>query len=467
MSYTFNPQSTKEENISKFLEYVYNNHCMCESSCYSIQNVSIATFKKTSNCNQIIESDTEEDYYSSVREITLLFVHYRLLRIVSGRYYLNGISRFTWNNVKKIEDTYTRGLFWIFRKAIVDSVVKSLLKEYTDVIAYSVGSVKLTSDYDISVYGNPGHISALISDFKKAIGLFFKNSSESLFDTNLYGTSFINFSPSAEKSGLYTKHTCQESTFNYLRESPVYQHSQFIFAMVFYYSVLAHVFDSDTIEKIWDSLDATVSEHASTVYYYIQNQGWEYSKLVAAGTLSIPQGVLEKYYLGSELLLQSDYTSICSFFSSEAYLTRGAFMDVVVNAQMCKGSMKVTLGIDALIQSAIENLAFAILHGNKKYTERAVLSLETAGYCDLASKLYGLYKESIDNYEIGIIKKSNDNVIVIKVIQGIVKRYIVNLKESSVPLYDMAIAEVQISRSTVGSRKISREKFPSESSLVG
>jgi hypothetical protein len=74
------------------------------------------------------------------------------------------------------------------------------------------------------------------------------------------------------------------------------------------------------------------------------------------------------------LLGTSDYTSLVNFYGTETYFTRGAFLDIVVNKQMCKTSIQLQ-DID-YISSILENSGFFFLHNDKtKYFIRVVNTL--------------------------------------------------------------------------------------------
>lgn len=103
---------------------------------------------------------------------------------------------------------FTIAMFWYFRKAIVDNLVQHV---YTTVTrktrirdemwdfdskisghschALSVGSVNITSDYDISLYGTC--VTPVLRGFHKNFLRIFSEKSSEVFDTNIYGSSFI------------------------------------------------------------------------------------------------------------------------------------------------------------------------------------------------------------------------------------------------------------------------------------
>lgn len=78
-------------------------------------------------------------------------------------------------------------------------------------------------------------------------------------------------------------------------------------------------------------------------------------------------------------LLYNNYISFVNYNGSETYFTRGAFLDVVVNQQMCSKDMddKILLTNHDYFDSFVENIADLMVHYHKeKYTTRAQLALK-------------------------------------------------------------------------------------------
>lgn len=75
----------------------------------------------------------------------------------------------------------------------------------------------------------------------------------------------------------------------------------------------------------------------------------------------------------------SNYISFVNYNGSETYFTRGAFLHVVINEQMCKDadeSLKIKLNDDDYIDSFIENISELMMHYHKtKYLDRAKRAL--------------------------------------------------------------------------------------------
>jgi hypothetical protein len=66
--------------------------------------------------------------------------------------------------------------------------------------------------------------------------------------------------------------------------------------------------------------------------------------------------------------------SLINVFTAESYYTRGAFLDVVVNQQMCKSGV-LQVDRDAYIDSFTENVAEHLIHSKQKYHDRATAAL--------------------------------------------------------------------------------------------
>ena len=72
----------------------------------------------------------------------------------------------------------------------------------------------------------------------------------------------------------------------------------------------------------------------------------------------------------------NNFISFINYNGQETYFTRGAFIDIVVNNQMCKNEI-VKLSDDEILDSFIENVSDLMVHYNKsKYVERIKKSTE-------------------------------------------------------------------------------------------
>jgi hypothetical protein len=126
------------------------------------------------------------------------------------------------------------------------------------------------------------------------------------------------------------------------------------------------------------------------------------------------------------VLLTNMYISLVNYYGSETYFTRGAFLDVVVNQQMCGGGVrlcerggmipkwlsgklrrkgrvipeevgKVSLSKAEMVDSVIENIGEMMMHVSRvKYVDRVeggVIRLGLGGrveYCKLLGEIRGI-----------------------------------------------------------------------------
>jgi hypothetical protein len=145
-----------------------------------------------------------------------LFISKGLLNKIGNNYFLlNTNKRFTWNNIKQLKEKHidldddviqeiydifnddikydllvlVKCLFWFFRKAVVDSFLSDIInnskKIYKNAVIYaiSVGSMKLTSDYDISLDTEYEISAMIIQKYNKIIETVFRDVSSEIFDT--------------------------------------------------------------------------------------------------------------------------------------------------------------------------------------------------------------------------------------------------------------------------------------------
>lgn len=104
--------------------------------------------------------------------------------------------------------TFVQMLFWYFRKAVVDHLVMligSLGFRGSECKAISVGSTRITSDYDLTVQGLCSD--DIIKRFHVFFWHIFGNTSDQVFDTNLYGSSFV-VNSKVPNNPLFVKWNC-------------------------------------------------------------------------------------------------------------------------------------------------------------------------------------------------------------------------------------------------------------------
>ncbi len=455
--YAFNKQDSVEAQKQAFVDYSYKTHCICEDSCVVYNAAAtLSTIKSsTKTCNMIFLPLNPENYSRSIKNILDLFVSIGLVNIDNARYHLFNGNLLTWTNIKKISDKDTRALFWLFRKCVVDCIIKNILAHgYESLTVYSVGSIKLTSDYDITVYGSLVSVHMLVSQFNDVFRRIFHDSSDSVFDTNVYGTSFMNFD---FEDTRFTRLDCNGASLTYLKRDPVYIESQFVWALTGYYNTLILTVGKGIAEQVFEGINSEYTRMAITLHSYLMNQSMSYTAILKRGQLSNNPGVQQEYKT-SPLLMYTDYISLANFHASEAYLTRGAFMDVVVNAQVCKGK-GVELDVHECVQSAIENLYFFISHpSSTKYLHRTESALER--FSDLTghnckAHLERLEELSKTEWSTEIAQQLADcsvgRVNAIVILEDVIKTYTEKYTESTsiVPIYTVAYSGVPLDDNSV------------------
>lgn len=328
-----------------------------------------------------------------------------------------------WTTIKNL-DTSLLTRMWFFRKAIVDCCIKFILTElktldvYTDaeidsIKIFAVGSVKLTSDYDLTVYSSPTLSVYIIRRFGQIIQDLFNETPDIIFDTNVYGKGFVEFkdiTPEMNDHG-YILGECGEKKFYYLRDDPIYYDSQLMWALTKFIQGTKFALGEDIYKQVSFFYKNNLRElytghqhldHAEYMLEYLSNKQFDYS-----GLLGLSDYILKSKYTDSKILKMTDYISVTNFFGMETYYTKGAFMDVVIMNQTCKNEklMNVKLEIIDYLVSIIENTGFFFLHNEKdKYLLRILGSLNKIidqtstfiGSGKLSSKIPKIIKTELD-----------------------------------------------------------------------
>lgn len=446
---------------NEFLKYVFVRHCSCvgsdkNSTC--LTEGSFAYYKQfaqtlqENNCSQIKLSDEKEDYLNSVNTILDLFVKLKYiykkssimspvkrrgsLDSLSQRFYISkpGFEKgmkLTWENIKSIDDPKRQGMFWFLRKAIVDCLVKysleqtmeskRYLKDIDRIQIFSVGSTKITSDYDLTIYSNPTITVEIIRIFQDTFDLLFSSESSDVFDTNVYGKGFIEFSLNKDHVNEYIYATCGNVSFYHIKQNDVYSDSQLMWSLIKYLSALQESLGEDishstikylnkNLQKYYDNKDSTHLKVAKRVFDHLNNEEITYETILAnENNLKNTEEILDlirdyKSITNSQdddidlakILRLTDFISLVNFYGVETYYTKGAFMDVVVNGQMCKSHTSVNLSLLDYTNSVIENVSFFLLHNEKtKYLIRIRDTLSVI-----------LQKEDTSNEHYDNVKKS-------------------------------------------------------------
>jgi hypothetical protein len=362
-----------------------------------------------------------------------LFRKNGLIRYKQNMYFLlNTNMRFKWNNIKRLTirdikeyiKEYTKefkddirlkylgkdediseaemllmvkSLFWYFRKVVVDSIISDLINfDNLDIKAMSVGSTRMTSDYDVTLDGKYKDNARLIKKYNRFIEILFMDDSEGVFDTNVYGVSFIKdmsrdvvITPLIdileEKIDVsnkavidaFDKEHVRCGKFNYISsDDKNFIISQHIWAFIKLLLRLNKVQQQDE-ELFGLFLDDLSKKFSENVYYNtavsFMNK-YESDTNYYQKTVGDAKRFLGKEIKGEDKYFVSNFISYVNFNGSETYLTNGAFLDVVVNSQMCKGRKEdmVKMDINSYLDSFVENLSDLITHYHKvKYLNRA------------------------------------------------------------------------------------------------
>lgn len=429
-------------------------------------------------CNKIRvgNGDVLSEVYGNVKSISMskialvlkfveLFRSNGLIKKKQNMYFLlDSNMRLTWNNIKRLtvqdikgvrKDTIEKlssiyfltsvndmellliikSLFWYFRKAIVDSILSDIISlEDLNVKAMSVGSTKLTSDYDITLDGTYKSCGKVIMKYNRFVEVLFMDDSESVFDTNVYGVSFIkekgivitpdiNDTNDSNKiiTDAFNKEHLKCGGFNYiLSNDKDFIISQHIWAFIKLLMNLNKVQD----EEVFGLFLLDLSKNFGDNLYYKTAGGfmnkYESNTEYYQKTVSDANRFLDKVQDGDEKskYIVSNFISYVNYNGSETYLTNGAFLDVVVNNQMCRKKREdmIALDFNSYLDSFIENLSDLIVHYHKtKYLDRARdafkkmlelgIGFDSKLSCDLLLKRFECESGNIGEYIIGILDK--------------------------------------------------------------
>lgn len=389
---------------------MYKEICQCTTQCFDISNKNQDLKNQyqlnTSNtiiCNKIVaNTDSNENVYVNLINGALKYLVLKKHLVKIGlKYYItnsnnNIMMKLSWSNIKNIESTNLKELFWTFRKLIVDSILKIIIIKYdlSKVLnVYSVGSNNLSSDYDITLYTTYDNVHEenkviykTIDLFKYIFNQYFGESSSIVFDTNVYGKSYIKIYPKNYTVSEYISKyydfipNCNQQTedlYVLKKDVSVNKSSQISWALIKflknvkellgeviyndYFSFLSNNLHLNDGNEYFTKIQNTILFLTNTEYTYndlIQNEKRDYD--------------LYKDKYGSELSFVNDYTSFVNFYGEETYFTRGAFIDTVVNSQMCNTNA-VEMYTDDYIASILENAGFFFIHSDKlKYLKRTL-----------------------------------------------------------------------------------------------
>ena len=398
-----------------FVDYVFSN-CLCKEQCNPIDIITktkvfkepIPVVELDENpvpieidiCNEIkieIHNTIEEynksikNYEKSIADIIQLMTHLNFIKIKhTNNMYLNTKEPFRWDSIKKMyESNYDSeyiSYMWLFRKVIVDlilniSIMYVLLEKkkkesrinifgtYTlpELHVFSVGSTRVTSDYDITVYTNDSIMTAnILKKFNHIFIKYFKYKSSEVFDTNIYGRGFILFtSPSKQLQNIYEYYdSCTPYRFNYIKDNESCYYSQFMWAIC---KLIKDIPESiDILKSYKDSNVNKLINYSTSMINYLDNKtrGLSYEKVILN-----EEEIKNKYNKINQFIAETDYISLANYYGIETYFSKGAFMHTVINLQMCTVS-KINLSNNDYACSIVENAAFYLHSHKEKYLIR-------------------------------------------------------------------------------------------------
>ena len=297
--------------------------------------------------------------------------------------------------------TYIRYIFWYFRKYVVDTMVSSSLLKH-NVTGLSVGSTNITSDYDVTIYGDSYvNISAAIIEFNETFLKTFHEPSSDVFDTNLYGVSAINMvtemkPPSSKLSHNTDKFatlfspnvkTCGNKQFKYTNVDAKSEVSQHVWALV---TVLMHLkdieeFDSKIYAYLMNKLqfvcEGLNDQLGSNNFCNLLSVAEKFTNTYPINLGRYPEVVKSLENTKVDLNDFNNFISFVNYNGMETYVCRGTFLDVVVNQQMCQKKPTVVLSNEEYFDSFIENTACLLSHFRKtKYLDRVKYAFQNMKY---------------------------------------------------------------------------------------
>jgi len=293
-------------------------------------------------------------------------------------YLLSKNTLLTWDNIKK-QSIQIKQILFNFRKKIVDTLIKKIFDVFpdcliNDCISNASGSVgpeaTLDSDYDLTIAGHY-KVSQMIQIFNSVIEKVFKASPSEVFDTNLYGYSFLIPPNSTSNNRLIWdidqigKYSClfsneiksyEQDEWAYLRLfSFCYKHNQ----PIRFLNEKINNFFIDGLFKMQPTKKAN--------NYILQMK--EFENLINTNT-DLKTNKMNNKELELVKKQVIDSLSHMNYYGDETYFTQGAFIHVVGTMfyyRKEENYKKVLLFKSYyLIHSMIENLAYFIHAFEKK-----------------------------------------------------------------------------------------------------
>lgn len=370
-------ESCNFETQDGFKKCVYEYLCQCSTQCYGMQGDN----KKTEFCSQITSGD-RGIFQGYIIKVIDFFTKENLVKKIGIKYYITvpnePVLKLSWENIKGIKDINTKTLFWLFRKLIVDSLLKVITSEMTDsqVQIYSVGSADISSDYDITLYGSSNSKKYIIEEFDIMFKELFGEASAVVFDTNIYGKAYISFDKDEFKGYTSRKAIkCDNQPEFRCLNTRGSRPSQLMWGIVKYLRDFREAFGEHMYNDYYNYLrkytgkDKLLSISHKTLMT-LKNKDPSNTNYVSL--FDKEEEFLDMYSDDKRLDGIHDYISLVNFFGIETYFTYGAFVDTVVNSQMCP-TRKIKLDEIDYIVSILENAGFFFTHNTKsKYMIRVI-----------------------------------------------------------------------------------------------
>lgn len=417
-------------NLDKIMRF--HNKTLDKVELGSCNNINIDVRENVDSVYKNLGSLSKSKIALAIKFIELFQANKLINRRQNTYFLLNGNMKLRWNNIKglnikdindfkkengdiidKISNIYTGGeyklsdvelvlmiksLFWYFRKVIVDSIISDIIRmDNLKIVARSVGSTKISSDYDITLDGTYKSNAWVIKRYNRFIDILFMDDSERVFDTNVYGVSFIRnkgnvITPGEEfdkKIDLsnrmimdaFDKEHLKCGKFDYILSDDLnFVVSQHIWALIKMLLKLNEVQNRD--EGLSDVFMGDLSKYfGENIYYkaaldfinkYDSNTDY-YQETVNDINDFLSKSISNNKDKEDIKYVVSNFISYVNYNGSETYLTNGAFLDVVVNNQMCKNNENIIkLDFNSYLDSFIENLSDLMKHYQKvKYLDRA------------------------------------------------------------------------------------------------
>lgn len=301
-----------------------------------------------------------------------------IIIIDNKSYLLSKNTLLTWDNIKK-QSIQIKQILFDFRKKIVDALINKIFKVFPAClnnicISNASGSVgpeaTLDSDYDLTIAGHY-QVSTMIQIFNSVIEKVFKASPSEVFDTNLYGYSFLIPQNSTSKNRLIWeidqigKYSCLFSN-----EIKSYKQDKWAYLRLFSFCYNHYTrirFLNEEINNFFINglFKMKATEKANN---YI-SQMKEFENLINTNTDTILETdkIIDKELVKQQVI---DSLSHMNYYGDETYFTQGAFIHVVGTMfyyRKEENHKKVLLFKSYyLIHSMIENLAYFIHAFEKK-----------------------------------------------------------------------------------------------------